>query len=547
MLRIIPLGGLGEIGLNCMAFEHGGERMLVDAGLMFPRGNMPGIEIVVPDFSWLTADPDSLQGVVLTHAHEDHIGALPFLLRRLNVPVWGTRFTLGLVRHKLEEEGLKADLREIAPRERFRVGTQFVVEAVRVTHSVPDGVAVIVETESGTAVHTGDFKLDGTPIDGRPTDLERLGEAGDKGVGLLLSDSTNSEVDGSTLSEQTVAATFERLFALAKGRVVLTLFASHLHRIQHAIALAARTGRKVSLAGRALERNVTIARSLGFLDVPDDLIVPWEALPHLPKHQILIICTGAQAEPRSALASMLRPDAPHLFIEPGDTVVLASRTIPGNEPNVTALIDRLLARGAHVVYPSIAPGVHVSGHAAKEEQRRMVEVVRPRAFVPIHGELHHLHRHLANARDFGLPNDRLHLLTDGDVLGLDASGVTSLGRVPVGQLPTRREADGFVPAEALAERRLLAEGGLVGIVLVLQAGTHRVLSGPHVWGQGLANDEQTFLPLAAEHARQSLHEVSPALLGDDAFVRETLVSAVRRTFKQLAGRKPPVMPLVVKL
>lgn len=546
MLRIIPLGGLGEIGLNCMAFEHSGERFLVDCGLMFPRGNMPGVEIVVPDFTWLTADPDQLKGVVLTHAHEDHLGALPFLLKRLNVPVWGTRFTLGLLRHKLEEAGVRADLREIAPRERFRVGTVFTLEAVRVSHSVPDGVALIIESPSGTVVHTGDFKLDGAPIDGRPTDLERLGEAGERGVGVLLSDSTNSEVNGSTPSEQVVVETFKRLFAQAKGRVVLTLFASHLHRVQHAMTLAHQTGRKVSLAGRALERNVTLARTLGFLEVPDGLIVPWEDLPHLPAHQILILCTGAQAEPRSALSAMLRNDA-QLSIEPGDTVILSSRTIPGNEPLVTSLIDRLFARGAHVVYPGIEPGVHVSGHAAKDEQRRMVEAVKPRALVPIHGELHHLHRHLANARDFGLHPGQLHLLTDGDVLGLDLEGTASLGRVPVGQLPTRRDADGYVPPEALAERRLLAEGGLVGVVLVLEAGTHRLLSGPHVWGQGLANDEQAFLSLAGEQAKTALLEVSPALLGDDAFVRDTLVSAVRRTFKQLSGRKPPVMPLVVKL
>lgn len=547
MLRIVPLGGLGEIGLNCMAFEHSGERMLVDCGLMFPRGNMPGVEIIVPDFTWLTADPEALKGVVLTHAHEDHIGALSFLLKRINVPVWGTRFTLGLVRHKLEEAGVRADLREISPREPFRVSDAFTVEAVRVSHSVPDGVALIIKSPSGTVVHTGDFKLDGTPIDGRPTDLERLGEAGEEGVGLLLSDSTNSEVSGSVPSEQVVAQTFERLFALAKGRVIITMFGSHLHRVQHAIALAARTGRKVVLAGRALQRNVTIARELGFLDFPEELRVDSDALAHLPEARILILCTGAQAEPRSALMQMLSPEGSGVRIQPGDTVILSSRTIPGNEPPVTQMIDRLLARGAHVVYAAIEPLVHVSGHAAKDEQRRMIEAVRPRAFTPIHGELHHLHQHLANAREFGLSPGVLHLARDGDVLGLDAAGITALGQVPVGQRPTRRDAEGWVPADSLSERRILAEGGMVVVIVVLQAGTHKLLWGPHVSGQGLANDEQAFLPLAAEHARASLLEISPQLLGDDALLRDTLTSAVRRTFKQLSGRKPPVLPLVVKL
>jgi ribonuclease J len=547
MLRIVPLGGLGEIGLNCMAFEHSGERMLVDCGLMFPRGNMPGVEIIVPDFTWLSDDPEALKGIVLTHAHEDHIGALPFLLKRISVPVWGTRFTLGLARHKLEEAGVRADLREISPRERFRVSDAFIVEAVRVSHSVPDGVALIITSPSGTVVHTGDFKLDGTPIDGRPTDLERLGEVGEEGVGLLLSDSTNSEVNGTVPSEQVVAETFKRLFAQAKGRIIVTMFGSHLHRVQHAMQLAAKTGRKVTLAGRALERNVTLARTLGFLEVPDDLLVPAEDLAAIPDHQVLILCTGAQAEPRSALMQMLSPEAPQLSIQPGDTVILSSRTIPGNEPMVTGMLDRLLARGAHVFYSGIEPNIHVSGHAAKDEQRRMVETVRPRAFTPIHGELHHLHKHLANAREFGLPEGVLHLATDGDVLGLDAAGITTLGRVPVGQLPTRRDAEGWVPPQSLTERRILSEGGMVVVVVVLQAGTHRLLWGPNVSGQGLANDEQAFLPIASEHARQSLLEISPQLLGDDALLRDTLTQSIRRTFKQLSGRRPPVLPLVVKL
>ena len=295
------------------------------------------------------------------------------------------------------------------------------------------------------------------------------------------------------------------------------------------MTLASNTGRKVFLAGRALQRNVAIARDLGFLEIPEGLLVELEALPHLPAEKVLILCTGAQAEPRSALMQMLMTDGSTVKIQPGDTVILSSRTIPGNEPSVTQLVDRLLARGADVVYSAIEPLVHVSGHAAKDEQRRMIEAVRPRAFTPIHGELHHLHQHLKNAREFGLKPGALHLARDGDVLGLDPAGITTLGQVPVGQLPTRRDAEGWVPPESLAERRILAEGGMVVVVVVLQAGTHKLLSGPHVSGQGLANDEQAFLPLAAEHARASLLELSPQLLGDDALLRDTLTSSVRRT------------------
>ncbi|MEW5739540.1 MAG: ribonuclease J [Myxococcota bacterium] len=547
MLKVTPLGGLGEVGMNTLVLEHGGERVLIDCGLMFPRGDMPGVEIIVPDFAALLDAPDALKGIVLTHAHEDHLGALPWLLREVNVPVWGSPFTLALARHRLEEAGVEADLRELGPREEFRVGEQFRVEPVRVTHSVPDSVGLIVRTPTGTLVHSGDFKLDDEPVDAQRTDLQRLGEVGDEGVMALLSDSTNAEVPGITGSERVVQDTFERLVTAAKGRVVIALFGSHLHRVRHAVELARRLGRRVVLVGRSLQRNVELAQQVGLLDAWADVLAGADAIGQLPPERLLVLCTGAQAEPRSALMNMLAPEPGALRIEAGDLVILSSRTIPGNEPLVTALINRLLARGAHVVYPAIEPGVHVSGHAAQDEQRRLLEVVRPRHFVPIHGELRHLHSHLQLARRQGLAAERTFLMTDGDVVGFEQDTAVSLGRVPVGTRAMRRESVAAIGPEALGERRALAETGVVVAVAVLQLGGGRVVSGPTVHAQGIPAEELAALGLAAEGASLALTELSEAIRGDDERVREALVRGVRRVFKQLFGTRPVVLPIVLRV
>ncbi|MBK7858099.1 MAG: ribonuclease J [Archangiaceae bacterium] len=544
-MRIAALGGLGEIGLNAMVFEHQGQRLLVDCGLMFPRSDAPGVEVVYPDFTWLFEEPEALAGIVLTHAHEDHLGALPALLRRAPAPIWGTRFTLGVARHRLDEAGLSAELRELAPREPVTIGP-FTVEAIRVTHSIPDAIGLALSAGGTTVVHSGDFKLDLEPIDGQLTDLERLGELGERGVDLLLSDSTNAEVPGVTKGERSVADTFARLFPQAPGRIIVSMFGSHLHRVQHTLTLAAQLGKKVLLWGRSLERNVRIARELGYLKVPDGTLVDLDTFLGLPPSKALLICTGAQAEPRSTLVTMAG-DAPRdLRVEPGDTVVLSSRTIPGNEPYVTELIDRLYARGAKPIWPSIEPGVHVSGHAARDEQKKLIATVKPRQFVPVHGELHHLHHHLGVAREAGLEPDRLRLAADGDLLGLDGSGLTTLGRVPVGKSFGRRESEAYVSAGALQERRNL-DGGVVFAAVAIAAGSGRVMSGPHLTGRGLAADEEAMLGLAAEAAKASLMEISPVLRADDGRVIDQVLSGVRRVFKQLAGRKPNVVVQVLRV
>jgi ribonuclease J len=403
MLHVIPLGGLGEIGLNAMVLACRGELLLIDCGVMFPPSDMPGVDVVVPDFTYLRQNAAALKGIVLTHGHEDHVGALPYLLSEMAhpPPLYGTRFTLALVRHRLEEAGVPVDLRVIEPREPFPVGSVFTVEASRVAHTIPDAVGYIVRTPEGTVIHTGDFKLDPDPIDGLRTDLERWGEVGDEGVLCLLSDSTNSELVGETGSERVVEATLRQRLRGVSERIVVALFASNVHRIRHLLELFEEQGRKVALLGRSMARNVAMARELGYLRAPASLFVTPEEAAALPPAKVAVLTTGSQAEPRSGLVQLSQGSGP-LRLGPEDLVVVSSRPIPGNERAVGALLDQLFWRGAKVVYAQLEPGVHVSGHASRPQQQRVLETVRPRHFVPVHGELRHLHRHVATARELGM-------------------------------------------------------------------------------------------------------------------------------------------------
>jgi ribonuclease J len=545
LIRLIPLGGLGEVGLNAMALEVEDELYLVDAGLMFPSADMPSVDVVVPDFSYVRERADKLKGVLLTHGHEDHIGALPFLLRDLNVPVYGTKLTLGLVGCKLEELGLEARLHEIHPREEVRLSDALSFEPIQVAHSIPDAVGLALRTREGLYLHTGDFKLDDTPLDGRPTDLARLAELGDEGVTCLLSDSTNAEVQGETPSEAQVAGCFERLFAQAPGRVVVALFASNLLRVQHVLDLSHRLGRRVALLGRSMQRNVELAVKLKTLQVPEGLLVPPEQAATLPKARVTVLCTGAQAEPRAALSQLLIADDRPIRAQRGDTIILSSRAIPGNERAVTALMDALLEKGVHLHYAALEPAVHVSGHASRAQQRRMLEHVRPRQFVPIHGELHHLLAHADIARSTGVPEEGILLSRDGDVLDF-IGGIGKLaGTVPVGRIFASRDSGQSVNFETLEERELLAITGVVAAALVVTRDSLQVLSGPHLSARGVSREEEVRLGAVAQIARSLLDEISRERRGDEAFLREELGRSVRRAFKQELGRKPTVIPLLV--
>ena len=547
MLHVIPLGGLGEVGLNAMVVACRGEMLLIDCGLMFPTAAQPGVDIVVPDFTHLRQNASLLKGVLLTHGHEDHIGALPFLLSEVKVPVFGTRFTLGMVRHRLHELGVEADLREIEPRTPFRLGAHFTVEATRVTHTVPDAVGFVVRTPEGPLIHTGDFKLDPEPVDGLRTDLERWGELGDEGVLCLLSDSTNSERLHETGSEREVARTFERLFQGVKGRIVVGMFASHLHRVRHVLELAQKLERSVVPMGRSMVRNIEMARELGYLPgVTDAHFVAPEHASLLPPERTLILATGSQAEPRAGLSQLASGDGA-LRLGPGDLVVLSARAIPGNERAVSAMVDQFLWRGAQVVYPDVEPGVHVSGHASKPQQRRVLDLVRPKNFVPIHGELHHLHHHLGTARESGLRPEQLLLAKNGDLLAFEEGRGRFAGGVPSGRVYRDRFGQGEVTQDVIQERTRLAETGLLIAALVIDRASLNVLSGPQLSSQGLNLDEQALLSRVAADAKEFFLEMSRELRGDDARVREELVKAVRRAFRLYHTKRPVVVPMVLKV
>jgi len=546
MLHVIPLGGLGEIGLNAMVLACRGEMLLIDAGLMFPSEAAPGVDIIVPDFTHIRKNAAQLKGIVLTHGHEDHTGALPFLLSEVSVPVYGTRFTLAMARQRLEELGVAADLREIEPRTPFSVGSVFTVEASRVTHTVPDAVGYIVRTPEGTIIHTGDFKLDPDPIDGLRTDLERWGEAGEQGVLCLLSDSTNSEYTNETGSERVVEQTFDRLFREAKGRIVVALFASNLHRVRTVLKLAEQLGRKVALQGRSMARNVDLARQLGYLDVPESLFIPLDAVPGLAANRVMLLSTGAQGEARAGLSQLAAGNGA-VRLDPGDMVILSSRPIPGNERAVGALLDQLHWTGARIVYAQVEPGVHVSGHASQPQQRRVLDVVRPRHFIPIHGELRHLHRHLATAREAGLAPERLLLAQDGDLITFEEGRGRFAGSVPTGRVHKDLYSGGVVTPEALQERTKLAETGLVVAAVVIDRASLALMAGPQLSGHGLSLDEQVLLPRVADEARSLFLQMSPQLRGDDAMVREEVTRAVRRAFKLYTAKRPLVVPMVVKV
>ncbi|WP_373047677.1 ribonuclease J [Vulgatibacter sp.] len=549
MLRIIPLGGLGEVGLNAMVFETDGEALLVDCGIMFPQAEQLGVDVVLPDFTYLRQLGDKLKGVVLTHGHEDHIGALPHFLKEWReLPVFGSRFTLGLLKSRLDEFEIAADLREFSAGDTVEVSEAFRVEGVRVTHSIPDALGLAIHTPEGLVVHTGDFKVDHTPIDDQPIDLKRFGRLGGDGVLALLSDSTNAERPGSTISERKVGRALDSIFARAKARVVVATFASNIHRIQQVLDISKRFGRKVVLLGRSMQQNVKLATELGFVDVPFNILVEPERARSMKHHEVTILSTGAQGEPRSALARMAAgdPNAP-LSIDEGDLVVLSSRFIPGNEVAIGNVINLLAMRGADVIYES-AEEIHVSGHACSEEQKLMLRLVDPQHFVPIHGEYRHLLRHVKTAHAVGMSDSRCHLITDGDVLEFAGGAAQQAGRVPSGRVYVERRGGPDVPELTLRERALIAETGLVTAVVVIDRATGAVVRGPEITARGINVPDEARLQADLRHeVLTALEAMSPLLRSDTATVQEEVRLAVRRAYKRSSERKPVVLPLVIEL
>ncbi len=540
-LRVIPIGGLGEIGMNLMVYELEDAAIAVDCGMMFPDAATMGVDVVIPDMTYLFENADKMKAIFLTHGHEDHIGALPFLAERVHVPVYGMPLTLGFVRHKLEEFGMKddVDLRTMKPRDVVEAGP-FVVEAIRVTHSIVDCMALAITTPLGTIIHTGDFKLDQNPIDGNPADLARFAAHGEEGVLLLVSDSTGATEEGYTRSESTVGNAFTRIFHQAPGRIIITTFASHIHRVQQIVDAARKTGRKVSFVGRSMVNNMETAERLGHLKIPRDVRAGDE-----PESNGVIVTTGTQGEPSSALAKMALMEHRTIELQPKDTVIISARTIPGNEKAVARVIDHLYQRGADVLYHEV-PDIHVSGHASADELRLMINLTKPRYFIPMHGTVRHLVLHERIAHSVGIPEDRTFLLMNGNVAELDTtSGRVLPERVAAGKVFIDRQYE-EVASVVVRDRKHLAEDGFVIVVVALNFNSGDIVREPEIITRGLIHVDASaeILSEVRELLMKTLVHTGREELGDADAIQDKMRVILKRYFRKKLNRRPMILPVV---
>ncbi len=548
-LRIIPLGGLGEFGLNSLLFDDGESAVLVDAGLMFPDETMLGIDFVIPDFGCLREVSHRLRALLLTHGHEDHIGAVSFLLKDFDIPVYGTPLTLGLLRNRLEEHGLGdvARLETITRSSRFPIG-DLDVETFPVCHSIPGGFGYILRCRDGVFVHTGDFKIDIRPLDGVKTAMDRLAEvAAREKVTALFSDSTNVEREGQSLPEAFVGEALSKIFGEAGGRVIVAMFSSNIHRIQEAINAAGRHNRKVALCGRSMIGNVETALELGYMNLPHpNILVPVEETETLPGREVVVLTTGSQGEPRSALTLMALGEHKYVRIREGDTAVLSSKFIPGNERTISNVINHLFLSGADVRYEKISD-IHVSGHASREELRRMVRLLRPEYFIPVHGEPRHLIMHKALAKEVGVP--RPEFVRNGDILEFSEGVMTRAGKAPVGRLFVDGKGVGEVEGMVLKDRHHLSNDGMVMVVLAISQATGEILYGPDIVTRGVVSENAS--DTIMEGARQTVHsaweEAGIEARKDPAEIKTDIRKALRRFFHKRLDRKPMIIPVILEL
>lgn len=547
-LKVIPIGGLNEIGKNMTLLECNDQIMIIDCGLSFPDDEMYGIDIVIPDFSYLIANRERIAGMIITHGHEDHIGAIPYLLKNIDIPVYGTRLTLGLVQNKLKEHGIKGDLRTIKAGDKVKLGC-FDIETIRTTHSIADSICLAITTPAGVVFHTGDFKIDYTPIDGEPIDFSRLAEIGKKGVTLMMCDSTNVTRPGFTASEKVVGQTIENIFRNAKTRIIIATFSSNVHRVQKIIENAVKFGRKVAVSGRSMENVVALAIELGYLDIPPGTLVDLKMTKNIPDDKLVIITTGSQGEPMSALSRIASGEHKSVKLKKGDTVILSSTPIPGNEKTVSNVVNKLFEKGAEVIYSDIAD-IHVSGHACQEELKLIHSLIKPKFFMPVHGEYRHLIAHARLAENLGMKKENIFVLENGDILNVnnrrakreqdmveaDAILVDGLGVGDVGNI-------------VLRDRKLLSESGLIIVVAAIEKESHTVVSGPEIISRGFVyvRENEHLMEESRKVAMEALSKCSKKKMKDwnalKSQVRDALSSYIYETTK----RSPIILPIFLEV
>lgn len=547
-LQIIPLGGLGEIGKNMTVIRVDDEILVIDAGLMFPDEDMLGIDLVIPDISYLIENKDKIKAIVLTHGHEDHIGALPYVLKKINVPVYGTRLTLGILEGRLKENGVdSSNLHSVMQGDIINVGC-FSVGFIRVNHSIPDAVGLSIKTPVGMIVHTGDFKLDYTPIDGKMTDFRRFSDLGNRGVLVLMADSTNSEREGHTPSERTVGAAFDRTFHNARGRIIVATFSSNVHRIQQVIDTAVRYKRHVAVLGRSMVNVVNISLELGYITAPEGTIVDIDEIHNYRMEQMVIITTGSQGEPMSALTRMSMSDHRKVGIVPGDTVIISATPIPGNEKLVSKTIDNLMKLGANVIYGR-NQGIHVSGHASREELKLMHNLVRPKFFIPVHGEYHHLVQHARLARELGMPKENIFISENGQILEFTRDKGQVAGKVTAGMVMVDGLGVGDVGNIVLRDRRQLSQDGILIVVVTMNKQTHRVVSGPDIVSRGFVyvRESEALMDEATARVQQALDRCEDEKVKEWAAIKSNVRDALGRYLFEKTRRRPMILPIIMEV
>lgn len=548
LLKIIPLGGLGEIGKNMTVFEYGEDLIIIDCGLSFPEDEMLGIDLVIPDITYLEKNKAKIKGIILTHGHEDHIGALPYVLKRINVPIYGTKLTLGLVESKFKEHGIdNAKLQIVKPKDTIKLG-DFSVEFIKTSHSIADAVALAIHTPVGTIVHTGDFKVDYTPIDGEVIDLGRFASLGEQGVLALMADSTNVERSGYTMSEKTVGVTFENIFGDAKGRIIVASFASNIHRIQQVINAAAKHNRKVCVSGRSMVNVVAVATELGYLNMPKDIFIELDQINDFPDERIVVITTGSQGEPMSALARMASSEHRKLEIKPDDMVIISANAIPGNEKLVSKIVNQLFKKGANVIYEALAD-IHVSGHACQEELKLIHTLVKPKFFIPVHGEYRHLKQHALLAESLGMPKENIFITEIGNVLEFTPNTCKIAGSVPAGRVLVDGLGIGDVGNIVLRDRKHLSQDGLLVVVVTISKDSASIIAGPDIISRGFVyvRESEKLMEEAKGIVINVLEHCEEKKISDWGTIKISIRDGLRDFLYEKTKRKPMILPVIMEI